>query len=318
MRKWLLLLLLLGDISAYAKDNSRPWHGRIFQTNLQKEISLDELTGRLRRFQIIVLGEKHNTPAVQTAQQSLVAGVVLATHQQGNFITAWEFLNYPDQEQINAAWTPYANGAITAYDFLMKTQGSLLNDSYIPILEVTRSFQGKLVGVNISREAKAPVVDSGITALDPQYLPPDFSMGTPAYHRRFVSAMSGHTPPERIENYYAAQCLTDDIMAFTLEKSPQWPLVFLIVGGFHADYSDGVVSRIIHRLPGHPLAVIRFLDASDYDATELNATWPHILHDKVDGDLADYVWFVNEPHIQRITARIPTSLIKGPGSLPLN
>ena len=120
-------------------------------------------------------------------------------------------------------------------------------------------------------------------------------MGNVGYHQRFIDIMEGHVPKESIENYYAAQCLTDDIMAYTLQKYSNLPLLFLITGSFHTDYYDGVVDRIRVRLIDKSIAVIRLIDASDYDEKELDETFSEILHDKAYGNVADYVYFVNEP-----------------------
>ena len=120
-------------------------------------------------------------------------------------------------------------------------------------------------------------------------------MGSAGYHQRFINAMSDHAPAEIIENYYAAQCLTDDIMAYTLQKYRNTPLVFLVTGSFHADYDDGVANRLNIRLPDKSVAIVRFIDASDYDAKELEETFPQILYDKTYGNVADYVYVVNEP-----------------------
>lgn len=294
MDKWLLITMmtLMLSNSAFA---SRSWDGRIIQVSTQKELSINELAAGLSKDRTIVLGEKHNTTAIQSAQSLVMQQVVKATHQEGLFMTAWEFLNYTDQDKISLAYASFLSGKLDALGFLMETQGTTNNKSYIPILEITKALQGNLIGVNISREAKAPVIKSGISALDPKYLPPNFAMGSSGYHQRFIDIMSGHTAPDIIENYYAAQCLTDDIMAYTLQKYENTPLMFLITGSFHADYYDGVVERIKLRFIDKTIAVVRFIDAADYEEKELEESFAEILHDKSYGNIADYVYFVNEP-----------------------
>lgn len=293
MNKWFILAILtLGfSMSAFASSS---WNGRIIRVPTQQDISMKELTAGLSKAQVIILGEKHNTSAIQYAQSLIIHNVVTATHQENQFLTAWEFLNYPEQDKINLAYARFISGKIDGLGFLIETQGTTNNASYIPILDITKILQGNLIGVNISREAKQPVVEGGIGAVDPQYLPPDFAMGSTGYHQRFIDIMTGHGSPERIENYYAAQCLTDDIMAYTLQKNFNIPLQFLITGSFHTDYFDGVVNRIKIRLPEKSVIVVRLIDASEYDEQELNDMLPDILYDKTYGNIADYVYFVNE------------------------
>jgi len=294
MKKWFIFTMLGLTLSAPCFA-LRSWNGRILHVRTQKDISIKELTAGLSKARTIILGEKHNTVAIQLAQSLIIDKVVTATYTEGLFITAWEFLNYTDQEKIDAAYALFLSGKINALDFLIETQGTAGNDSYIPVLETTKARQGNIIGVNLSREIKAPVVKGGINAIDPKYLPPNFAMGSAGYHQRFVEAMSGHASTEIIENYYAAQCLTDDVMAYTLQKYFTIPLLFLITGSFHTDYYDGVVDRVNIRLTDKSLAVVRLIDASDYDEKELNETLSEILYNKIYGNIADYVYFVNEP-----------------------
>lgn len=294
MKEWLVFTVGVLSLTVSCLAFSS-WNGRILEVSLQRDISIKELTTALGKTRTIILGEKHNAPAVQLAQSLIIENVVKAGRKEGLFITAWEFLNYTDQEKINAAYARFVSGELDALGFLIETQGKSSNSSYIPVLETTKALQGRMVGVNLSREAKEPVVKGGINALDPKYLPPDFAVGSAGYHQRFVEIMSDHTPPKTIENYYAAQCLTDDVMAYTLQPYVDTPLLFLITGSFHADYYDGVVNRLNIRLLDKSMAIIRFIDASDYDEKELKETFSQILHDKTYGNIADYVYFVNEP-----------------------
>lgn len=270
------------------------WDGRIFQVHSQKETSLDELTSYLNEADMIIFGEQHNTDAIQLAESLIIKKVVKAQHKQGKFLIAWEFLNYTEQKNISYAFNQFTADKITAKEFLIQTQSSTHNISYIPILETLKLFQGNIIGVNISREAKEPVLQGGIDAMDPRYIPPNFAMGSVNYFQRFKDAMKDHVPSDRIENYFVAQCLTDDIMAYTLQQNINPPLIFLITGNFHTDYYDGVVNRIRIRQSLNPI-IIRFIDASDFDAKELDQDLPQLLHDEKYGDIADYVYFVNEP-----------------------
>lgn len=299
MKSWLIFIIaaLNFSVSSFAAHS---WNGRILQVARQKDISISELTTNLSNAQIIILGEKHNTPAIQFAQSVIINRVVSAAHKEGQFATAWEFLNYTDQDKINTAYARFVSGKIDALNFLLETQGTTHDASYVPILETTKAWQGNMIGVNISREAKDPVLKSGINAINPAYLPPNFAMGSAAYHQRFVEIMSDHVSANVMENYYAAQCLTDDIMAYSLQKNVNTPLVFLITGSFHADYYDGVVSRINVRLSGKSVAVVRLIDASDYDEKEMNETLSEILRHQTYGNIADYVYFVNEPTTSKV------------------
>ncbi|MBC7693184.1 MAG: ChaN family lipoprotein [Methylotenera sp.] len=261
----------------------------IFEPHQHRTVEFSELTERLAGSEVVVLGEKHNTPEVQQIQARIIESVALKTLQ--GFDVAWEFLDFTAQETTASAFTRFKAFQITALDFLRETQGGLQNSSYAPILEVLRRENGGLLGVNLSREDKAPVVKGGTQAANPDRVPPGFKMGGADYLARFEVAMGGHATPDQVQNYFAAQCLTDDVMAHHLVQDSKAPLKFLVAGGFHTDYSDGVVARIRKRSPKVKLSVVRVEDASDYQESEL----PALFHDDHYGDLADFVVLVNRP-----------------------
>lgn len=290
------LCLLFGATSALAGGSS--WNGKIINTqDVSKIMTLAELTEALRSSNNVILGEKHYTAEIQAAQASIISTVVGNRQLQNSFTTAWEFLNFSSQKQISAAFDQYRSGQITAEDFLSMTLGSALGtESYVPILKATKDLGGHILGVNLSREEKAPVVKRGISGADPRVIPPGFAFGSQGYHDRFAKAMTdtGHATPEQIENYYAAECLTDDVIALHLTDDVSADLKFLVVGYFHTDFYDGTVGRIKIRAPQQKTTVIRFVDASDYSEADLLG----ISHDAQYGNVADYVFFVNEPGTQ--------------------
>jgi uncharacterized iron-regulated protein len=237
---------------------------------------------------VIVLGEKHNTIRVQTKQAEIIQAV--QRFEARPFTVGWEFLNFTDKEKIARHWNQYQMGQISGVEFLEKTQGNLFNISYLPILDVIRTFRGRLIGLNLSREEKSPVLTGGLSALKPQYLPPDFQLGGAHYRERFVKTMNGHAPAEKIENYFTVQSLVDDWMAFYLLQDER-PLKFLITGSFHMEFNDGSVTRIKIRNPALSIVTVRVIDASDYKAKELE----QLREDPRYGINADYLVFVGEP-----------------------
>ena len=267
------------------------WDGKIIEVKNNQSLSLPELAQKISNSDQVILGEKHNTPSIQLAQASVMEAV-LDQSPQKDFTTAWEFLNYTTQEQTKDAFEQFTSGKISVADFLTMTQGNSKYMSYAPIIELTKKRGGKILGVNLPRKDKDPVVAGGIQSANPGTIPPAFEMGGKNYFERFTAAMEGHATPEQIQNYFAAQCLTDDVMAFHLLKDSNSPLKFLVVGSFHSEYDDGTVARLLKRAPELKIANLRFIDASDYSESELKS----IATDPKYGDLADYIYFVNEPN----------------------
>ncbi|MCM2323067.1 MAG: ChaN family lipoprotein [Oligoflexia bacterium] len=280
------LLFLTGSVAEAAG-----WNGRIFDVRGgQVEIDSAILAARLAEARTIVLGEKHDTTAVQLAQASIIRAVTELTGRQNDFTFAWEFLNVSDRQRTEDAYARFVSGAIDVRELLIQLQGRDSYMNYAPLFEVTRALGGRLIGVNLSRAEKAPVTRGGIAAADPALVPPGFELGGEAYHERFAETMQNHVPPQKLENYFAAQCLTDDVMAYHVSLDPA-PLKFLVAGSFHTDYLDATVARLRVRAPGESLLSVKLVDAADYTEAELLP----LLRDAKYGDIADYVYFVNEP-----------------------
>lgn len=293
---WVLLGvggLFLGSV-AHAQ-----WDQRVFKISsegVSTELSQEALMKELRDVSTILIGEKHYTRAVQKAEARIIGDVVRLSGSEKAFTTAWEFLNATSQDVTDQLYAQVVSGQMTPVQFLKMTQGVELSDIYAPVIDVTRELGGKLLGVNLSRTQKTPVVKEGIGALDPTLLPPGFALGSEGYFDRFKSLMAGHGSPEKIQHYFEAQCLTDDVMAYHLVNTAVTPRKFLITGEFHTDFMDGAAARFKTRLKARPelpqdFAVVRIFDASDYEQKELMG----LLYDERYGKIADYVFFVNEP-----------------------
>jgi uncharacterized iron-regulated protein len=281
------LWLTMDCVSSFAG-----WAGHIVDVSTGTQLDLDGLIRAVADSRTLVLGEKHNTPEVQRAQARVIEVVTKARGAEGRFTTAWEFLDVGAQNSVSMEFGRFSRNEITGVEFLNRVQGSTYNWSYLPILDTTRLLGGDLLAVNLSRAQKAPVVRSGIKAADPALIPPGYESGSAQYFARFSEAMGeGHATPEQIQNYFDAQCLTDDVMAYEMLARARPELHFLVVGSFHSDYFEGTVRRLSQRAPGERVRVIRFIDMSDYTEAEI----PDLLKSPAYGDIADIAVFVNEP-----------------------
>lgn len=267
------------------------WNGRIEEGFTGTAVTAQGVADRLADSDFVVLGEQHDVAAIQNAQAAMIAEI---SGRRGDrtFSTAWEFLDAKEQPRIQEAFDAFNSGSIDSNEFLVRTQGSARYKNYAPILEVTRLLGGGFLGVNLSRQDKESVVRGGLAAALPGTVPTGFGMEFGGYFERFKKAMEGHATPEQLSNYYAAQCLTDDVMAYHLIQSrPDSELRFLVVGGFHSDFGDGVVKRLRLRSGGARVRTIRFVDASLYTESELRS----LRQDPDYGVLADFIYYVNEP-----------------------
>lgn len=277
------------SLSIFSANAEALWNGKIFAGSIENEISFQELTENLAASDIIVLGEEHDIPAVQAAEAAVIKSVVLQRGEIGNFNLAWEFLNFSAREYIQDQYDKFLRSETSVYDFLHATVGKA--DSYATVIEALREMNGSINAVNLSRAEKKPIVDGGLSAADPSLIPEGFGYGSDNYFERFKEAMGSHTTPEKLSNYWDAQCLTDDVMAYHVSNISSDKLTFLITGSFHSDFDDGVVVRLRIRSSEKKIVVVRFVNASYYPEEDL---WQVIIDENY-GLIAPYVYFVNEP-----------------------
>jgi uncharacterized iron-regulated protein len=293
-----VLALVTAAFSGAPAMAATPWSGRVYDVSRQAFLTDAEIHAQLAGVEILVLGEKHDTPSVQLQQARAISETLQANPAAiGRWVLGWEFLNRRDQLAINEAWNLVNVDQISVNDLLDRFMGKGRSRSYAPILEMGVRYAGELRGLNLARDEKAPVVKGGLEALDPSILPPGFAMGGDGYRERFDAVMGGgHATPEQIGRYFQAQCLTDDVMAFELLKGVP-ALRVLVNGSFHSDYFDAAISRIRARDAVSRLLSIRFIDASDYSEAELSPDLKlaEPVVDSKYGALADWIWFAGEP-----------------------
>ncbi len=112
-------------------------------------------------------------------------------------------------------------------------------------------------------------------------------MGSDAYRERFVEAMGGHTVTSTIQNYFASQCLTDDVMAYSLLQNAAERRA-LVTGSFHGDYRDGVVARLESRT-GSAILYVKVVQKSDLEGEDLAAA----MNDPKYGPIADILYLID-------------------------
>ncbi|SMF52865.1 ChaN family lipoprotein [Pseudobacteriovorax antillogorgiicola] len=254
MSRWIVTLMCLGLFSSTGM-------ARIIDLNHGKEVSLGDLASE---GPIFVVGEQHYTDEIQKATAKLIAGIVRSQKNQNSFDFGWEFLNIDQKEQVNMALKRYWNKETSTKEALGELLGPYEgNQSYGVVLEAIRRLNGSVIPLNLSRSIKSQVSQGGMEALDPEWLPQDFALGSLSYYERFLDAMGGHGGAQ-VDNYFAAQSLVDNTMAKELLAERQFPLSFLLCGSFHSDYRHGVVEELERRSPFNP-TVITFV--SDHGQT---------------------------------------------------
>ncbi len=257
---------------------------RIIDVRTNHEVTREEFLGRLSRADEVIVGEKHNTPSIQEAEARLFTDYSAA--RQTSVTLAWEFWSWSEREKLAEQFWKFRDGQISAEQFQRAVLGEKNPElTYVPLMEAVRAANGQVLATNLTRTEKAPVVQSGIGALDPKLLPTGFEMGGSDYYDRFVLEMEGHGTPAQWKNYFAAQCLVDDVAALHFSQDRETRSAFLVIGEFHTRYFDGVWKRIVARSPHQSRLLVRIAESGD------ESDWPAVLNHVKYGPVADFVIF---------------------------
>lgn len=268
-----ILLLFLITASSYASE--------LIRLSDKSKIEMAELLLENAATEIYILSEFHNDPIIQNAQSQFIKELTLLKSTR-SFNLMWEFLNFTDQEIIEANYLKLKNSEINSTEFLAKLVGEH-NLSYTPIFDVISKFDTEVYGINLPRNLKQKVIKDGIQSIDPKFIPGDFYIGGEKYQTRFNETMSDHVPADKIFPYFTAQCLTDSIMAHKINENHH-QLSFAIMGSFHADFYDGTYPRLKKLNPN--VKIIKFINK---EKTESSDYQQYITGHERDGIYADYL-----------------------------
>ena len=277
IQSFVVLSFLLAAPASFALIKAYDFQSRGF-------VSLELLAKKLSPQGQYVLGEFHYDEKIQLAQSQFIKAVVTEHQQESHFTVSWEFLNYTDHDKIQTLFNNYKLDNISGLDFL-KSVNQENGASYLPIIKMTKDLNGFFNGVNAPREIKREIRINGIGSVDPQYIPPNMTMGSDKYFKRFKKAMGGHVDEDELMGYFTAQCYTDSVMAYYLNQFSTSPLKFLVVGSFHSDFKLGTVASL-NRLSSMPVISLKFVNKKKLTDDEWNQL---LLPSSEFGKIADYL-----------------------------
>ncbi len=263
-----------------------------------KPTRLEILIKSIHPGSVVIISEIHNNPQHHENQLKLL-NALSQEHPLTEISIGMEFFSFTHQSLINN----YLSKRFSEKYFLEQINwGALPFEFYRPLVQFSLTTNGWTYGINAPRFLTSKVSKNGLEALsesEKKLLPPNFKLGRAQYFERFKQAMSGgHKLPDSvIENYFAAQSIWDDTMAYNslllTEKNPQQILV-IIVGDFHNIYGGGLPDRLLARGVNN-LVTISQVDLTQKNESEKNNLLnPHPLW----GPRADFIWTSNSEPAQ--------------------
>lgn len=264
----------------------------IFKTDTAEYIEVNQAIDEIAKSEVIILGESHYDGPIQTGQGWILDQVSL---RNPNYQLAWEFLNYNDQEELEASFYEFTLGNITGSEWMGKWFSSTSADHelYLPMYEVAKKFNQNIVGTNVPRPLKQKLMKGGRELLetDSEIWPFGNTVGDApqGYWNRFKKVMGGHVDESSLKKYYLAQFYTDAYMANSIVSKLNRGPVMMVVGHFHSDYGHGLPSYL-NDLGVKDLTNIRMINKSKIDSQDLDT----LLRDhKEYGAVADYILIID-------------------------
>lgn len=240
------LFVLLASSSAFAQ---------LLDGSSLQTLPTQALVDQIEPGSILVIGEMHGLGPVQ-AQQIEVLNALRAKGLKLSI--GFEFFNYTDQTLIDN----YRSNQLSQADFLKAINWSGFGFEFYQtqLLFPNISLGETALGLNVPSFVTKQLTKGGydsLTSEQKNLLPADFTLGNAGYKERFALAMGGHTPPEKLDLYFASQSAWDDTIAMNaahyVEQHPLDVFV-IIIGEFHVAYGGGMPDRLTQRLAAKGLA----------------------------------------------------------------
>ena len=244
----------------------------------QQAVSTAEMLDGLRKYQVVVFGEFHDSQPIHDAELDVLKG--LYARHGDKLVLSMEMF----ERDVQPVMDEYLAGTLSEELFLSRSRPwPQYMTAYKPMVEYAKEQGIPILTGNIPRRmaaayAKAGSLD-GIAEADRTYLPKVHKAGSEAYRAKFAATMAGmndmpggmKVSEAMVQPMYMAQCLKDDAMAESIADYLDGhadAVVYHVVGNFHSKGHLGLVEKIHGLRPDVTVAVI---DAVHYDPSQENA-----------------------------------------------
>jgi uncharacterized iron-regulated protein len=278
----LFFSVLLLSACAHAQNNG------LLDGNSNKSVSLREAVSQIPLGSVVVIGENHGLAVHQNQQLQIMQEL----RGQGHKVSVGlEFFTYTDQGEVDL----YRAGQVAEDDFLKAIHwGSPAYTFYRDQALFPNLSEGAhTLALNAPRSLTGKVAQNGLNSLtdvEKAIMPPDFSLGRDSYKERFMEMMPHLPSPAAGDNYFAAQSIWDDTMAWRasefMKAHPEQTLV-IVVGDFHVQYGGGLPDRIHARLPAVPVVAFSQVNTEGLSDSDIQ---DQVVPSPTYGPRANFLW----------------------------
>lgn len=300
--------LLACGLTALASAPAEYVPERVFQTAHKAFADFEVMLADVSTADVVFVGEQHDDPNTHQLELALLEG--LARRRPGRVIVALEMFERDVQEPLDHFQMGHM--AEDAFLKIARPWPNYAND-YKPLVEFARARDWPVIASNVPRTLASDVSKGGLDVLkaksgdDVKWFAKDLQCRAGGdYFDRFADAMGEHPEKDakgpgdakaaearqRLERYYAAQCLKDETMGESVARAfdmasvgGQKPLVVHFNGAFHSDFTQGTAERAKRRLPGKRVVVLSVLPVANLDT---------LSPDKKERKRADYLVYTTK------------------------
>jgi uncharacterized iron-regulated protein len=263
---------------AAGTETPAPAAGSIISGRSGAGVSFEEMLADLLSARIVYVGEKHTSAPHHEVQLRVIRA--LHEHSPGLAVGLEMF-----DRSYQAALDRWSAGSLEEEEFLRRTHwyANWRFDYalYRDILAYAKSHRLRLVALNLPFNIPPKIRVGGLDYLsehEMRFLPRQVDT-TVAAHREFaekVFAMHGFSSGVRFEDFYAAQCVWEEVMAESVALTTGSERMVVLAGNGHIQYSYGIPERAFRR-NGLAYRTIYSVTAGE----------------SVDPAIADYIWFTD-------------------------
>jgi uncharacterized iron-regulated protein len=248
-----------------------------------------ELWDRMASFQVVCLGEQHDSPQHHYAQlRSIEELAKRAAAAKRPLAIGLEMFQRPYQGPLSA----FVSGSMSEEQFLVDSEyGQRWGFDfalYRPLLESAREYELPTLALNAPRELTRKIGRSGLRALDAdeQKQLPELDLESAEHRAYFTKAMEAHPMPAggpQLEDMYAVQVVWDETMAETgarwIASSDAGAQLVVVAGSGHC-HRMAIPGRISRRIHASALSVVAVLESKLSELEERDRyDWLLVLED---------------------------------------
>jgi uncharacterized iron-regulated protein len=227
-------------------------HYKIYNTQSQKQVSLDDIVNNMQNADVLFFGEEHNDSTAHQLEYILFKK--LSERYTGQTALSLEMFETDCQTILNE----YLGGLIREKDFIADARVWPNYTDYRPLIEYAKSYSIPVIAANAPERYTNRVNRLGLGSLDKldatgkSHLPPlPIDTASGAYYDKFAQIMGGHAAMPGMQ-MYQAQNLWDATMGWSIAKflkDHHDYKIMQINGGFHSEEQLGVATQLKHYAP---------------------------------------------------------------------